>query len=191
MNTEQTSFDQKDSLAVISSMIKQTQGIFQESAFYFILWGSVIALANLVHYILMEYSSYNHPYIVWLITIPAWLASMLYGRKQSRHAIVTTHLDNIITVVWLSFGLSIFLLIILGQAINAYFNPVIMLMAAIPTFISGFTIKEKSLTFGAILFWLAGSVAFFTDTSVHYLIAAIANIGGFLIPGIILAKKRK
>lgn len=191
MSNQEKPMDHLESLAVISSMIRNTQGNFQHASFYFIFWGFVVALANLSHYYLMVYTSYAHPYIVWLITIPAWIVTAVYGYRQRNLARVTTLLDKVIGVLWVAFGISIFLLIIPGNIVHPYFNPIILLMAAIPTMVSGFIIKEKPLMAGAVLLWVLGSISFFVEQELHYLIAAVAILFGYVIPGLIMRNKKK
>jgi len=191
MSNQEKPMDHLESLAVISSMIRNTQGNFQHASFYFIFWGIVVSLANLTHYYLMVYTSFEYPYMVWLITIPAWIVTAVYGYRQRNLARVTTLLDKVIGVLWVAFGISIFLLIIPGNIVHPYFNPIILLMAAIPTMVSGFIIKEKPLMAGAVLLWVLGSTSFFVEQEMHYLIAAVAILIGYVIPGLIMRNKKK
>lgn len=191
MSKPEKPMDHLESLAVISSMIRNTQGNFHQHSFYFILWGVVVASANLGHYYLMMHTNYDHPYIVWIGAIPAWIFTALRSRKLNRQARVITVLDRAISILWMAFGISIFLLIIPGNVLNGYFNPIILLMAAIPTIVTGYVIKEKTLIAGAILFWVFGSISFFLAPEFHFLISALAIILGFVIPGIIMRNKKK
>jgi len=191
MSNQEKPMDHLEGLAVISSMIRNTQGNFQQSSFYFILWGVIVAMANLGHYYLMVHTSYAHPYIVWLVTIPAWIITGVYAHRQKNLAKVTTVLDKVIGIIWITFGVSIFLLIIPGNIVHAYFNPIILLMTAIPTMVSGYIIKEKSLMVGAFVLWILGSISFFVAQEIHYLIAATAITICFVIPGLIMRDKKK
>ena len=61
----------RESLDLIAAMIRQAKGNVQRNNFYFLLWGWVVVLANLGMYTL-QIVKYEHPYVVWVITIPAW-----------------------------------------------------------------------------------------------------------------------
>ncbi len=191
MTKQSDQFNPEENLAFISGIIKNTQGNFQKTSFYFLLWGWVVVLANLGHYYLMVHTTYQHPYIVWLITIPAWIITIIHAYRQGKTARVTTHLDRVIGMLWFGFGISVLLLVILGMPVRDYFNPIILLMVAIPTVITGYTIRFKPLIIGGIGFWIFGVVLFQVSSDLHYLITPGAIIIGYLIPGHLLRQKEQ
>jgi hypothetical protein len=68
-------------------------------------------------------------------------------------------------------------------------GPYILMLAAIPTFISGFIIKFNPLKFGGISFWVFALIAYFAGPSISPLAVPAAMLTGYLIPGYILKKK--
>lgn len=189
MKTETENLSANQSLDIIAQMINQAQGNVKGSSFHFLLWGWVVAIANLGMFTLIQLE-YSRPYIVWLITIPAWLASMYYGFKHGQENRIVTHIDKISMWIWISYGICIFTLVFFGSAIHWNMNPVILLMTVVPTFISGIVIRFKPLVLGGISFWFFAIVCFLVDPQYQYLVGALAVVTGYLIPGYLLRYKK-
>jgi len=178
-----------ESLEIITRMIRKTQGNVKKSGFYFLFWGWVIAIANVGMFLLIQIE-YSRPYLIWLITLPAFLVSFLYGLKHRKESRVVTHIDKTTMWLWITFGLSIFTLVPFGSAINWNLNPVILIMTVIPTLVSGILIRFKPLILGGVCIWLCGVICFLVEFPYQYLVGAIAIICGYLIPGYMLKFKR-
>ena len=189
MNAEFENLSPQESLSLIQAMIARAKGNVQKVSFYFLLWGWVVVVANLGMFIL-EQSGYRHPYLVWLITIPAWVLSFIktYSNRKQRGAV--SHFDTITLSLWTCFGIVVITLVLFGFQINYQLNPLILLLTAIPTFVSGIILKFKPLVIGGILFWFFGSVSFLVPVSYQPLIGAIAIVLGYLVPGYLLKRKK-
>ncbi len=177
----------EESLAIITEMIEKARGSIKGSAFHFILWGIVIALANFLHFYLMQYTDFHSPHLVWLITIPAWIASLWYGLTKGKKSNASTYSGNLIMWAWLSFSFTILILIFSGKFFMILAS-LIMIIAAIPTFLTGLIIKFKPLMFGGSLFWILGPIGLTLEPTQALLISGIGMIVGYLIPGILLQK---
>lgn len=185
MSTEKNLSPQQ-SLDMITAMINQAQGKMRKNSFYFLLWGWTVMVANFGMYGLMKFTDYPYPYVVWAITIPAWIITMIYGSRQDRHAAVSTHLDKINMWLWICFGLSIGPVVFFMKQINFNINPIILLMTAAPTFLTGIMLRFKPLLYGGINFWVFGILCFLVDAQSQYLIGGVAILFGYLIPGYML-----
>lgn len=185
---EETSLTAQESLDIITKMISEAKGNMSRNGFYFLLWGWVIVFANLGMYTLQTIG-YKHYYIVWAITIPAWIISMVRGYRQGKAQRTSTHLDTVSMWLWLTFGVTIFTLVAFGNKINFQLNPVILVISAIPTFISGIVIRFKPLVFGGISFWVSGIICFLTPLETQPLIGAVAILCGYIVPGYLLQSK--
>ena len=75
MKHESGDLTAKESLDLITAMIHEAKGQVQRNNFFFLLWGWVVVLANLGMYALYQIA-YSRPYVVWLITIPAWIFTL-------------------------------------------------------------------------------------------------------------------
>ena len=191
MTTENKDISAQQRLDLIQSMIRQAQGNMLNNSFYFILWGWAVALANIGMYSLYKFTDYEYPYIVWLITIPAWVITIIYGSRQGRQAGKKTHLDKVNMWLWISYGLTILPFVVFIQKIGYNINPVVLIITASPTFLAGIMLKFKPLILGGISFYLFGIVCFMVGPIDQYLVGAIAIICGYLIPGYLLKTTRE
>ncbi len=186
MANDSSKMTHEQSLAIISEMIQQAKGNIKGSSFHFLLWGWVVVIGNLSHFYLMNHTNYDRPYMVWLITIPAWIISMIYGYKQGRSGGVSTYSGNLILWAWLAFTFSIIIVIFSGQ-FGSTIPALILLIAAFPTFITGMIIKFKPLIIGGSTFWVFATLAFLFPMY-SLLISALGILCGYLIPGYLLKK---
>jgi hypothetical protein len=189
MKTRSEDLTAKESLDIITSMIHQAKGNAKRNSFHFLLWGWVIMLANVGMYVLTM-ADYSRPYIVWLITIPAWILSFYVGFRNREAERVYTHLDRIHLSSWTVFGVCIATIIFFGYKIAFQINPMIILISSIPTLISGITIRFRPLMFGAAAFWFFGIICFLTETVNQPIVGALAVTCGYLIPGYLLRLKK-
>ena len=191
MTTENKDISAQQSLDLIQTMIKQAQGNMLNNSFYFILWGWVVVFAYAGMYTLNKFTDYEHPYIVWLIAIPAWIITFIYGSRQGRKAGKTTHLDRVNMWLWISFGLTILPFIVFIQKIDFNINPVILIITASPTLLAGIMLKFRPLILGGISFYVFGIVCFMVNPIDQFLIGAVAITCGYLIPGYLLKATRE
>jgi hypothetical protein len=187
MKTDNPPLSTQESLHIITEMIQQAKGNVQRDSFYFLLWGWVVALANIGHYAILKLTDYPRPYAVWLIALPAYLIAWIHSRRGKSET-VRTHLDKIHSSMWMAFGICIPVIVIFGQQINFQINPLIMLMAAMPTFLSGIILNFRPLLWGGIILWISSVLAFLVPMEYQYPLMAVAIILGYLIPGYLLKK---
>ncbi len=182
----------EQSLALIGEMIQQTkQNLSKGGSFYFLLWGWVIAIANIGHYLIDYFDWYHAPYIMWLLTIPAFIATIVYSVRSKREALITTHLDRSYYSIWIGISVTIFILIAFMPVLEYNHNPVILCLAAIGTLQSGFMIRFRPLIIGSGLLFAGAIIGFIMGGLDQYLIAGISVIVGYLIPGYMLRKFEK
>lgn len=191
METKTDTLDPRKSLDLITSMIDQAKGNVKKTSFYFLLWGWTIVIANLGVYIMINYTEVKNPFLMFLITIPAAIISIIHNIRYSKTVTVVTHLDVIHRWLWVGFGINCFLFAFVGKHIGWMVNPVIITMCALPTFVTGIILKFKPLIIGGIIFWAAGVALFFVPKGDQFLLAALAISVGYLIPGYMLRKSEK
>lgn len=189
MHNENLSAQQ--SLDIITSMIRQAKGKVSGNSFHLLLWGWCIALANFGMYGLIKFSQYERPYLVWLITIPAWGISLWHGAKRDHTKFPATHLDKVNMWLWISMGIALLPICAFGYQVNWNISPFILLAVAVPTFVSGVLIRFKPLIIGGICFWLGGIVSFLVAQPEQYLVGGIAVVLGYLVPGYLLRTKNE
>lgn len=175
----------EESLEIITRMISQTQGNMRGGSFFFILWGWIGALGFIVHYLVQVYTDYPHPYIVWLIAIPGWIISFVYGARSSRKRGVSNYSDRMIMWTWIAFGITLILIIFSGRYFELI-SPTIIGLAAMATFITGTIIRFKPLIYGAGCLWICAAIAMAVNPTTALLVCAFAVATGYLIPGYML-----
>lgn len=178
----------EQSFLIIAEAIRNTKSNFKPMYIYFVLWGWVVVLANLGQFALMRFTDYEHPFIVWLVSIPAWIATYIIAAKQSKSSKMVTHLDKIISSMWIIYGISLFVLLVFGQSVSGYFNPLILIFSAIPTYTSGVIVKFKAFIQGGLGFILMGSILFLIPYEWHSIASAIAFSIGYIVPGYLLKR---
>jgi hypothetical protein len=191
MENRNESLNPQQSLDLITSMIRQAKGNVQKTGFYFLLWGWTIVIANLGVYFMIKFTAVKNPFIMFAITIPAAILSILYGIRQDKTGIVTTHLDKIHMWLWIGCGINCFLIVFAGRYIGWMVNPMIITMCALPTFVTGIILKFRPLMFGGVVFWIAGVSLFLVAKDDQFLLAAGAIALGYLVPGYMLRKSGK
>lgn len=189
MKSQSQQLTAQESLDIISAMIRQAKGNVRRNNFYFLLWGWVVVLAQVGMYVL-DRMEVRHPYAVWLITLPAWAYTLYMVSQQKKMERATTHFDRITGWLWISFGVTICFLVFFGYRINYQLNPVILIISAIPTVVSGVILNFRPLIAGGIFFWVSGIVSFLVAWETQPLIGAVAIAGGYLVPGYMLRNRK-
>ncbi len=190
MKHESENLTARESLDIIAAMIQEAKGNVQRRNFFFLFWGWIVVLANLGVYALTK-MDYPYPYAMWLITIPAWIFTLYKVFTSKKTAVSTTHFDRISGWLWMSYGVTIFSLVFFGYKINYQLNPVIIIVSAIPTIVSGVILNFRPLMVGGIMFWVMGIISFLVSKDTQPLVGAIAIICGYLIPGYLLKSKKE
>ncbi|MDN3203995.1 hypothetical protein [Algoriphagus sediminis] len=178
----------KESLELITQMIskaKKTAG--GDGGFQMLLWGWAVSLCNFGHYILAKLE-YDAPYVVWTALIPVVGVSIWHGFKKPRQTGVRTHLDSVLNQLWLMVFIGIIIVLAFMSQLNFYQNPVILILASIGVFTTGAMVKEKLIKFGGVFLMVAALISFFMPITEQYLVAGIAIVIGYLVPGYTLKK---
>lgn len=191
MENENKNLSPQESLDIISNMIRQSQGNVSDSSFYFLLWGWTIAISNFGMYYFLKFTTYQYPYAIWLLCIPASILTMTYGGKQDRTKQVITHLDKISMWLWIGMSITILPAWLLGSKINWLVNAVILMPVGLATFVSGIIIRFRPLLVGGIIFWVAGTACYIVSPVDQYLVGGVAMLLGYLVPGYMLKSVNK
>jgi hypothetical protein len=189
MKPESENLTAQQSLDIITAMIQEAKGKARRNAFHFLLWGWVMVLANLGMYALTKFG-YPYPYIIWTITIPAWIISFYKSFRQEKEEQTTTHLDKLSMWLWICFGVTTFTVVVFGHKLNYQINPLITTICAIPTFVSGVMLRFKPMMFGGAAFWVFGIIGFLIPFETQPLIGGLAILCGYLVPGYLLKSKK-
>src|SRR5690349_11772658 len=106
METQKQPLTTSQSLDIITKMIQEAKGNVERNSIYLLLWGFVTVVANLGMFILIQMNS-PKPYLIWLITIPAWIATIFIAIKRAKIKQATSHLDTINASLWFIYGIAV------------------------------------------------------------------------------------
>ena len=189
MENEEQLMTGEESLKVITAMINKTRVNVTQSSFHLLFWGWLIFACSLSEFLLYRFTSFTNAWYVWFFVIPGVFVSMIYGFTKGRRASLHTYAEGIYTWVWMAFLIAAVVLFIVHSGQMESVSEYILLVAAIPTFISGIVLKFKPLIWGGVSFWIFALAAHFGSPVVSGLSVPIATITGYLVPGYLLRKK--
>ena len=182
------------SLQIIDSMISKARNRFSENGHLYLLWGWVIFVCAVGHYLLEQVIKTDKFYMVWFLTWPTVIYQIIYIRMKRRRQPVATYADDILKYVWLAFIVMMLLLaVVVGRFANEQHDTdaVFMVLYGMPTFLSGVVLRFTPLKIGAICCWLFAIVSLFIPLPYHMLLLAASVVAGWIIPGYLLRKKFK
>jgi len=179
-----------ESLKLITEMIQKTRSNIKQGSFHLLFWGWLILFCSLAEFLLTYFSDFKYPYLVWMLTLPGLIVSLIYGYRTGRKQLVHTYADKLNMWTWYAFiAAMIIVFTLLSDRLNDVL-PFILLLAGYATFMSGIIIRFKPLIFGGISFWVFAVIAYFTEPMVAQILFSVAIITGYLIPGYLLRKSK-
>lgn len=207
MEEKEQSLDERQSLALITAMINKARNVYHDTGVSGILWGSVIAVCSLVKLSEIHFN-YRLPFDIYLLTFIAVIPQIVISIREKKNQKVRNYDDRFFDYLWISFGVTIFLLIMIINRVFAHWQPVaaefralsghapafqfgefvlsfFLVIYGFPTFITGATCKFKPMLWGGLFCWAMAIVTLYTSIKVDLLITALAAILAWLIPGII------
>ena len=186
------SFNEQDSLKLISEMLENTKARFNENGFFFLLWGWLVLIASLLHFTLLH-TDFPYPYMVWpVIMSGGGIASGIAGYRRGKDAKVKTFIDRSMSYLWIGFMISfiiLFAIVIIGNIKWHLLSILIMALYGLPTFVSGGILKFKPLIYGALACWILAIISLFVQEDYVLLLSALSVVLAYLIPGYLLKAK--
>jgi hypothetical protein len=181
----------EESLRLITGMINRAKSDFYETGISALLWGTITTFCAL-----LTFGNYwwqtNWINYIWLLSLFAVIPQIFISRNEIKVRNIKAYEDDAIGGVWISFGISIFLLsfwVSTNAKSWANINSLYLILYGIPTFTSGFARNFKPMIFGGVACWVFSiASAFIPYPYAMLLIAAGAQLAWF-IPGLILRKR--
>ena len=185
----------EESLQIIRKTISNSRKNMREARFYYVLWGWAFILASLCNYAMLKYYIQRESYgalwwkslIIWVVFVA--IAMVIQRIKVTRKPVggkVVTHLDQYITILWLSAGVIMALMVFFAFKVDSYPVPFILGIVALATFVSGMMVKYTPLVVGGIIFLVSAVLAIYLGGLEQLLVFAGAMVLGYLIPGYML-----
>jgi hypothetical protein len=193
---KETEFTHTDSLTVIQAMINKAKGQFSENGHLYLVWGWVILLCSIGHFVLIRFVDYQYASMIWMLTWIVILYQTYYLWKQQKVKKVRTYTDDIVGWIWITFVILMFLFGFvffrtMGRDYYQYMNVGFLALYGMPTFLSGITLRFKPLIYGGIACWIISIIACFIHYEFHLLMLALAVVIAWIMPGYILRARYK
>lgn len=196
IKTMEKTFNERDSLAVITEMISKSRHQLSESAFDFMLWGFATLLAATGQLILLQWEQ-THPYswYTWGVAMTlAGISSGIYNSGREKKKGYKSHVDHMMSYLWGAFIVFMLVILLNGPAMgwNVAYTLIIGLYG-VGTFCSGGLLKFKPLMIGGVSAWVLAGIStvlnyYSVDFQVTLVLLALSIITSYLIPGYFLKK---
>ena len=185
------SFNEKQSLELITGMINKAKNKFSESGTLYLVWGIAVLICSLAQFILGNLLGYKNAYYVWFFTWAVYIYQAIFLFKKKKNLKVKTYTGEIIGYVWICFIICFFIMLFIllySKSFNLIYSSILVLYA-IPTFLSGAILKAKPLLIGGICCWALACLSLFIPLQYHLLLISLAVLLAWIIPGLYLRNK--
>jgi len=186
--------NERESLRIIQEMIEKSKTNLGESSYFYLLWGWLVLISSLSHFILLMVS-FKQPYIIWPIamTLGAVL-SIIKSKKLKNKSKAKTYIENSIIHLWIGFSISMFVILlsaVYGKLDWVTSNSLIIVLYGFGTYVSGGILNFKPLKIGGIASWVLAFASMFLPGQYTLLAIALSIVVAYLWPGYLLRSKEK
>ncbi len=182
-----TPLNERQSLDLIQTMIRQAQNRFTDDGSHLLWWGTLVPLAALGHYALLRTPWADHAGYVWILMVVGGIGGAIIGHRQAQRQLAKTFVDRVMGGLWGSVGTAIglvFLLVVLTSSWRVMY-PVILTLYGIGLLASSVIVRFRPLLVGGLVCWALAVAAAMVAFEGQLLCLAGAGIAGFLVPGIL------
>lgn len=188
----------EESFDLIQRHISSFKNNYKENAKFFLLWGWIMSIASLSHFIITKILIINEAYELMIVSsIGNWIMFVLLGflieyfMSRNNNKKVFSQLDRFSNVLWKVTGASIPVTIILCIKLQVPPPPFFLLIMGSATTITGVLIKFKPVIAGGIAFFLFSVATTFVQNENMLLIMGAAIFFCYLIPGYFLKSAKE
>lgn len=178
----------QESLDIIKAMINKTQKQFNDDSFYYMMWGWLVFVASITHFILMQLNI-QEAYYAWILMPIGGIVSALYGMKSSNKEKVKTHLSTSMSYLWCAMVVSMMLVLFMSVRLESNTYPILILIYGIGTFVSGGLLSFRPFIIGGVICFILSIGSFFVSFQIQLLFIAVAMLASYIIPGHLLKAK--
>jgi hypothetical protein len=213
MTPPEKQLTEKDSLDLIATMINQAKNAYHDTGMSAMMWGAVVAICSLVKFSELQFN-YRLPFDIYWLTVVAIIPQVFISIKENKERKVITYDDIYMNYLWLGFGITIGLMILVVNVMGndwqpvaeeyyklagkkssfqvfEFIGPLFLILYGMPTFVTGAACKFRPMLWGGILCWLCCIISVFTPGKIDLLLIAVSAVFAWLIPGIIMEKDYK
>ena len=190
-------FNEQESLKLINEMIAQAKGNAQEGdGKYSLLWGYIIAIASLSHFVAFLHSvetGIHYSNIIWGVATPlGFVITAIFAFRDKKKELIRTYTDSITNSLWIGFMCSLLLSGIILSGKNGFLiYPMATLLMTFTLFVNSRAYKMKWMYTYLVICLVCTILYKFIPLLYYPLLMAISMTAGTIIPGHILSKKAK
>lgn len=186
---EEKQLSEKESLALITSMIAKAKNSYIDSGVGPLFWGVLITFCSLFSYAQRVYH-FDPGFDIWIFSLIALLPQIYYSVRARKNKNYTSHDENMMNYIWGTFALTIFMTNFYVVKFHATHSLGLQMMIfGIPTFITGGTRHVKSMIAGGLICWACSITSYYVEGPDQFLLMALAATSAWLVPGIILRRR--
>lgn len=189
MQTEKLSAEK--SLELITEVITQARKKFEENGFIFMFWGALIAIAAIGQFLLLKHEYYTVNWYPYFLMPLGAIYSLYYFSKKEKNS-KHNQISMIVSYAWIFLSINMLVMgFLLGRILIENLIPVILVLLAVGTIISGVSVKSRLLVLSGVLINLSAIVGFYIPILYQPLLMGIVAIVAVFIPGLILMMQYK
>ncbi len=191
----ETTFNEKDSLRVITEMIENSKSNFKDNSFFYLLWGWLVLIASVINFTLLQMGHFEIAWIPWpILMFGGGIVSGIAGYRMGKKAKAKTMFDTAMAFLWGGFVVTIFIILFTASSGNLTWkasNIMIIALYGLGTFVSGGLLKFKPLIIGGVFSWAIAIATIFIPELYSLLMVALSIVVAYLVPGYMLKSKEK
>lgn len=179
---EDRKLTEKESLELISQMIRQTrENIEKRVAYPFLIWGYLTVIVSvIVWYVLSETGNYQWNWLWLALPLIGWPLNFLIGKKSEK--VIVTYMDRIIGNIWVVIGIAVLLVGLVSWLLNDVLF-IIALLLSIGTTLTGWAMKYKPIGWAGVISVLLSFALIFVPGVNQLLVFAVLFVVMMIIPG--------
>lgn len=179
---EDRKMTEKESLELISQMIRETrEKIEKQVAYPLLVWGYLTVTVSLAVWYILSKTGNNQWHLLWFVLpVIGWPLNKWLGRNAQKGA--TTYMDRVVGMIWAVVGVAVLLVGVASFRLgNVLF--IIALLLSIGTALTGLVIKFQSITWAGIASILLSFVLLFVPGIHQILVFAALFVVMMIVPG--------
>ncbi len=191
----ETTFNEQDSIRVITEMIENSKSRIKDNSFFYLLWGWLVLIASITNFILLKMGYFNIAWIPWpILMFGGGIVSGIAGYRMGKKAKTKTMFDTTMAYLWSGFVITLFIILFVAASGNISWqasNVLIIALYGLGTFVSGGILKFKPLIIGGVISWAIAVATLFVPEIYSLLMVALSIVVAYLVPGYLLKSKEK
>lgn len=190
---EEKQLNEKESLELISRMIRNTQNKLEaNSGLSILIWGYVTVAVTIAVWSLIHITGNHYWHYLWFaIPVLGLSLSAIFSKKKYKS--VETYVDRVVTYVWTVLGVGCFVFSTASFFTHLPILTIVLLLMGAGSMITGLVIRFPVLAIGGAISMSLSVIMIFIPQTLDNQLAlfAIGFIGMGIVPGHILYAKAK